>query len=372
MKIGVLKETKSQEHRVGLVPASVQELAAAGHEVMIETNAGLALNFTDEDYRAAGATITQNPADIFQSAKMIIKVKEPQPQEYTQLREDQILFTFLHLAADKPQAEGLMESGCVAIAYETVTDSKGALPLLTPMSEVAGRLATQVGAAHLMKHKGGNGRLISGIPGVAPAKVTIIGGGVSGFNAAEMAVGLKADVRILEKEPDRLRDLDRHFGNRAVIEHSNTQTIEQAVKQSDLTIGAVLIPGASAPKLVKKDWLKEMQPGSVLVDIAIDQGGCFETSKATTHQDPVYMIDEIVHYCVANMPGAVPLTSTLGLNNATLPYILHIANKGWKKALQDNLGLRNGLNVCAGKITHRGVAESLGLNYIEPLSELAA
>jgi alanine dehydrogenase len=372
MLIGLPKEIKSQEHRVGLVPASVRELTAAGHEVLVETGAGEGIQFSDQDYIDAGAKIIPDVEDIFAKCEMIVKVKEPQPREYEQLREDQILFTYLHLAADKPQAEGLMESGCVAIAYETVTDKQGSLPLLTPMSEVAGRLATQVGAYYLQKHQGGMGRLIGGVPGVSPAKVTIIGGGVSGFNAAEMAVGLQADVTILDRSHEKLRFLNQHFGNQAIVEYSNADTIENAVKNSDLVIGAVLIPGASAPKLVKKDWLKDMPGGSVLVDIAIDQGGCFETSKATTHQDPVYIIDGVVHYCVANMPGAVPLTSALALNNATLPYVLELANKGWKPALADNPGLMNGLNVCQGKITHQGVAESLGINNYHAPDKMVA
>ena len=372
MLIGLPKEIKSQEHRVGLVPASVRELTAAGHEVLVETGAGEGIQFSDQDYMDAGAKILTDVEEIFAKSEMIVKVKEPQPREYEQLREDQILFTYLHLAADKPQAEGLMESGCVAIAYETVTDKNGSLPLLTPMSEVAGRLATQVGAYYLQKHQGGMGRLIGGVPGVSPAKVTIIGGGVSGFNAAVMAVGLQADVTILDRSHEKLRFLNQHFGNQAIVEYSNADTIENAVKNSDLVIGAVLIPGASAPKLVKKDWLKDMPGGSVLVDIAIDQGGCFETSKATTHQDPVYTIDGVVHYCVANMPGAVPLTSALALNNATLPYILDLANKGWKTALADNPGLMNGLNVCQGKITHQGVAESLSINNYHAPEKLVA
>lgn len=366
MIIGLPKEIKSQEHRVGLVPASVRELKNSGHTIIVETGAGEGIQFSDQDYIDAGAEIKTSAAEIFSHAEMIIKVKEPQPEEYTQLKTGQILFTYLHLAADKPQAEGLMKSGCVAIAYETVTDKHRALPLLTPMSEVAGRLATQVGAYYLQKHQGGLGRLIGGVPGVKPANVTIIGGGVSGFNAAEMAVGLQANVTILDRNPDRLRWLNQHFGNKAIIEYSNTDSIEHAVKSSDLVIGAVLIPGASAPKLVRKEWLKDMSQGSVLVDIAIDQGGCFETSKPTTHKDPVYIIDNVVHYCVANMPGAVPLTSALALNNATLPYILAIANKGWKQALAENEGLLNGLNVCHGKITHQSVAESLNITDTVP------
>lgn len=372
MKIGCPREIKSQEHRVGLTPASVKEIVSAGHTVLIETNAGAGIHFSDEDYKAAGAEIAPTPKEIFKTCDMVIKVKEPQKSEYTQLREGQILFTYLHLAADKKQAEGLIKSKSVAIAYETVTDHRNGLPLLTPMSEVAGRLATQVGAYYLQRHLKGIGRLISGVPGVAPGKVTVIGGGVSGFNAAQMAVGLGANVVILERSPDKLRELDKHFGASALVEYSNLETLEHHAKTSDIIIGAVLIPGASAPKLVKKEWLKDMMPGSVLVDIAIDQGGCFETSKATTHQDPIYIIDDVIHYCVANMPGAVPLTSTLALNNATLPYILQIANKGWSKALRENPHLYNGLNVCFGEITHKGVAESLNFDYIDTPSALRA
>ena len=363
MKIGVLKEIKAQEHRAGLTPASVRELVAAGHEVLVEAKLGAGINIEDVSYEAAGAQIVTGPDEVFAESEMIVKVKEPQEAEYKKLRDGQILFTYLHLAADKPQTEGLIASNSVAIAYETVTDRHGTLPLLTPMSEVAGRLAAQVGAHYLMKHRGGNGRLISGVPGVAPARVTVIGGGVAGTQAALMAVGLGAQVTILERAPRRMRQLDELFQGRAVVEHSNMETLEHAVKASDLTIGAVLIPGASAPRLVRKDWLKDMQRGAVLVDIAIDQGGCFETSRATTHLDPVYEVDGVVHYCVANMPGAVPLTSTQALNNATLPYILQIANKGWQQALKDDEGLRNGLNVCQGKVTHQGVAESLGYDY---------
>lgn len=363
MKIGVPKEIKAQEHRVGLVPASVKELTQAGHEVFIEQNAGKGIHFDDNAYRAAGAHIAASAGELFTACDMIVKVKEPQAMEIQQLRPEQILFTYLHLAADKGQTEGLIKSNAVAIAYETVTDAKGGLPLLAPMSEVAGRLAMQVGATYLQKHLGGTGRLISGVPGVAPGKVTIIGGGVSGFHAAQMAVGLGANVHVLERNPDRIRELNAYFGPSATVEFSNSEALERHVKTSDIVIGAVLIPGASAPKLVKKDWLKDMIPGAVLVDIAIDQGGCFETSRATTHEDPVYIIDNVIHYCVANMPGAVPLTSALALNNATLPYILQIANKGWKGALKDNAYLRQGLNICKGEVTYRAVAESLNLPY---------
>ena len=367
MIIGVPKEIKAQEHRVGLVPASVKEFVAHGHQVIVEAGCGEGINFTDEDYEAAGATIISTAKEIFDQAEMIIKVKEPQAVECDMLREDQVLFTYLHLAADKAQALGLMKSKSIAIAYETVTGPNGrGLPLLAPMSEIAGRLSIQVGGAYLLKHLGGRGRLIGGSPGVEAAKVTVIGGGVSGFNAARMAVGMDADVTILEKGHEQIRVLDEYFGNRARVIQSSQDSIERYVLDSDLVIGAVLIPGASAPKLVSEAMIKEMRPGSVMVDIAIDQGGCFETSKATTHGDPVYNVHDVLHYCVANMPGAVPMTSAQALNNAILPYALELANKGWKKALAENSALMAGLNVCKGEITYKSVAESLDLNYVEP------
>jgi alanine dehydrogenase len=373
MLIGVPKEIKAQEHRVGLVPASVREFTSHGHKVMVETGAGAGINFTDADYEAHGAEIVKTAAEIFQRADMIIKVKEPQKQECKMLREGQILFTYLHLAADPEQTKALMDSKSVAIAYETVTGPGGrGLPLLAPMSEIAGRLSIQVGGAYLLKHLGGRGRLIGGSPGVEPAKVVVLGGGVSGYHAAEMATGMQANVVILEQNHDRIRDLDRHFGNRARVIQSSKASIERYVTGADLVIGAVLIPGASAPKLVTKQMVKDMRPGSVLVDIAIDQGGCFETSHATTHSDPVYSVDDVIHYCVANMPGAVPMTSAQALNNAVLPYALAIADKGWKKALSDDPNLRNGLNVCKGLITHAGVAESLNLPLSGAEAALAA
>ncbi len=373
MIIGVPKEIKAQEHRVGLVPNSVKEFTSKGHKVLVESGAGAGINFTDADYQAMGAEIIQGPKAIFAKADMIIKVKEPQPQECKMLRDGQVLFTYLHLAADPEQAQGLIDSKCVAIAYETVTGAGGkGLPLLAPMSEIAGRLSIQVGGAYLLKHLGGRGRLIGGSPGVEPAKVVVLGGGVSGYHAAEMACGMQANVVILEQNHDRIRDLDRHFGNRARVIQSSTASIERYVLGADLVIGAVLIPGASAPKLVTKDMVKQMRAGSVLVDIAIDQGGCFETSHATTHSDPVYTVDGVLHYCVANMPGAVPMTSAQALNNAVLPYALALASKGWKKALAEDANLRNGLNVCAGKITHAGVAESLNLPLVDAQGALAA
>lgn len=364
MLIGVPKEIKTLEHRVGLVPSSVVELVRNGHDVLIETGAGAAINFSDADYEQAGAKIAANAAEVFEKAEMIMKVKEPQPQECKMLRENQVLFTYLHLAADAEQAEGLMDSGCSAIAYETVTGQDGrSLPLLQPMSEIAGRLSVQVGAYHLQKHKGGTGRLIGGVPGVKPAEVLIIGGGVAGFHAAQMATGLGANVTILERDNDRMRFLDEYFIGRANIVYSNADILERAVQVSDLVIGSVLIPGASAPKLIRKDMLGTMMPGSVFVDIAIDQGGCAETSKPTTHDDPTYVVDNVVHYCVANMPGAVPLSSALALNHSVLPYALKLANKGWKKALSENENFMNGLNVCGGKITHEAVAKALNLEF---------
>jgi alanine dehydrogenase len=366
MKIGVPKEIKPQEHRVGLVPSSVRELVQAGHSVLVETQAGAGINFTDDHYREAGATIINNAADIFAESEMIIKVKEPQAVECKMLRKDQILFTYLHLAADKAQAEALIKSECVAIAYETVTDAAGGLPLLAPMSEIAGRLSAQIGAYYLQKHMGGTGRLMSGVPGVNAAKVVVIGGGVAGFNAARIAVGMEAEVTILERSQDRIRMLDQYFGRRANVLYSTQDALEKLLPSADVVIGAVLIPGASAPKLVSKPMLSTMQKGSILVDIAIDQGGCFETSRATTHADPVYTIDDVVHYCVANMPGAVPLSSAIHLNNAILPYAKQIAAKGWKKALDDNAHLKNGLNICQGKITYAPVAESLGMDVAYP------
>jgi alanine dehydrogenase len=373
MIVGVPKEIKAQEHRVGLVPSSVREFTAHGHKVLVETGAGAGINYADADYEACGAEICKTPKEIFEKADMIIKVKEPQAAECKMLREGQVLFTYLHLAADMEQAKGLMESKCVAIAYETVTGPGGRrLPLLEPMSEIAGRLSIQVGGAYLLKHLGGRGRLIGGSPGVEPAKVVILGGGVSGFHAAEMDVGMQANVIILEKNHDQIRVLDRHFGNSARVIQSSRDSIERYVLDADLVIGAVLIPGASAPKLVTKQMVKAMRPGAVMVDIAIDQGGCFETSRVTTHSDPVYTVDDVLHYCVANMPGAVPMTSAQALNNAVLPYALALADKGWKKALINDPGLLAGLNVCAGKITHAGVAESLNLPLIQPESQLAA
>ncbi|MCK5284389.1 MAG: alanine dehydrogenase [Alphaproteobacteria bacterium] len=373
MLIGVPKEIKTLEHRVGLVPSSVKEFTSRGHEVIVETGAGLSINFTDDIYEKSGAKIVSSASEVFEKTDMIIKVKEPQPQECDMLREDQILFTYLHLAADPSQAKALIDSGSVSIAYETVTGSNGhGLPLLEPMSEIAGRLSIQVGAFNLQKHQGGTGRLIGGVPGVKPAEVLIIGGGVSGFHAAQMAVGLGANVTILEKDNARMRFLDEYFRGRANVVYSSIETLECLAQKSDLIIGAVLIPGAAAPKLITRDMLSTMMPGTVMVDIAIDQGGCFETSKATTHDNPTYVIDNVVHYCVANMPGAVPLSSALALNHSVLPYALRLADMGWKEALLSDENFRNGLNVCKGEITHLGVAESLDLDFNPEPAALAA
>lgn len=373
MRIGVPKEIKSQEHRVGLVPASVRELVDHGHKVSIETQAGAGIGFSDSDYKQAGAKIVKTAAEIFDKSEMVIKVKEPQPQECKMLSEGQILFTYLHLAPDPEQAKALVKSKCVAIAYETVTGKGGkGLPLLAPMSEVAGRLSTQMGAHYLQKHLKGLGRLIGGVPGVEPANVLVLGGGVAGFNAARMAVGMEANVTLLERSPDRMRELDDYFAGRAQILYSTNDAIAKYVQEADIVIGAVLIPGASAPRLVTKAMLKTMKKGAILVDIAIDQGGCFETSKPTTHENPVYEVDGITHYCVANMPGAVPLTSALALNNAVLPYAIRLANQGWRKVLAEDADFRNGLNVCFGKITHKDVAQALKMDYIENPSEMTA
>lgn len=364
MVIGVPKEIKTLEHRVGLVPSSVRELVKHGHTVWIEQAAGEGIDFDDADYLQAGARIARDAAEVFGQAQLIIKVKEPQPDECTRLTRDHVLFAYLHLAADKAQAEALLQSGCIAIAYETVVGRDGrSLPLLQPMSEVAGRLSTQVGAHYLLKHNGGRGRLIGGIPGVKPAEVVLLGGGTSGFHAAQMAVGLGANITIFERSNERMRFLDEYFLGRANIVYSNLANVEEAVTQADLVIGAVLIPGAAAPRLVSRALLKRMKRGAVLVDIAIDQGGCFESSRPTTHADPVFVEEGVVHYCVSNMPGAVPLTSALGLNHSILPYALALADRGWQQALEADPGFAQGLNVCKGHITHAGVATSLGLPY---------
>lgn len=360
MLIGVPKEVKNHEYRVGLTPESVAEAVHHGHRVLVETKAGAGIGAADEAYRAAGAEIVTAPADIFARADMIVKVKEPQAAERKMLRPGQILYTYLHLAPDPEQTKDLVASGATCIAYETVTDEAGGLPLLKPMSQVAGRMAIQAGATALEKSHGGRGVLLGGVPGVAPAKVVIVGGGVVGFNAAQMAVGVHADVTILDRSPVVLERLSTHFEARAKVVHATRSAIEQYVAEADLVIGAVLVPGAAAPKLVSREMLKTMHEGSVLVDVAIDQGGCFETSHATTHAEPTFVVDGVVHYCVANMPGAVARTSTYALNNVTLPHALAIADKGWKKALADNRHLANGLNVWNGKVTCAPVARDLG------------
>ena len=360
MLIGLPKEIKNHEYRVGLTPGSVSELIRAGHKVIVQTGAGLGIGCPDKEYEAVGAKIVSDAKKVFEKAEMIVKVKEPQAAECKMLRPGQLLFTYLHLAPDPAQTKGLIKSGCTAIAYETVTDAHGGLPLLAPMSEVAGRMAIQVGAVYLQKAFGGRGVLLGGVPGVAPGKVTIIGGGVVGTQAAHMAVGLGADVTLLDRSLPRLRYLDDVFKGRVKTVAANALNTEEAVLAADLVIGAVLVPGAAAPKLVRREHLKKMKPGSVLVDVAIDQGGCFETSKATTHADPIYEVDGIVHYCVANMPGAVARTSAFALNNATLPFTLALANKGWQKACRDDKHLLAGLNVHDGQVTYAAVAEALG------------
>ena len=359
MLVGVPKEIKVREARVGLVPNSVAELTGRGHKVLVETNAGAGIGAGDDVYRGAGAEIALDAKSVFDEAEMIVKVKEPQPGEWAQLSADQILFTYLHLAADPAQTLGLMESGCTAIAYETITDDQGGLPLLAPMSEVAGRLAVIEGAANLKANAGGRGLLISGVPGTSPADVVVVGGGVVGVNAAKMAVGLGARVTVLDRSVPRLRYLSDIFGNSITTRYSSRAILEEVCRDADMVIGAVLIPGASAPKLISRAFLSEMKPGSVLVDVAIDQGGCFETSKATTHDDPTYIVDNVLHYCVANMPGSVPLTSSEALNNATLPHVLALADKG-VSALDQNPHLMNGLNLRDGKITYQAVIDALG------------
>ena len=370
MLIGCPKEIKPQEFRVGLTPNAVQEVILNGHAVLIETDAGAGSGFSDQLYKDAGAKIVQSAEEIFSQSEMIVKVKEPQRIERKMLKESQLLFTYLHLAPDLDQTQDLLESNCTAIAYETVTDDHGGLPLLAPMSEIAGRLAPQVGAWALQKANGGRGILLGGVPGVEPARVTIIGGGVVGTNAAKVALGMGADVTVLERSITRMRQLEDIFrGNIKTIFANSGNTIEQLIT-ADLLIGAVLVPGATAPMLVSQSQLSLMKPGAVIVDVAIDQGGCFETSKATTHQDPIYNIDGIIHYCVANMPGAVARTSTIALGNATMPFILSLANKGWRNACKENEHLLNGLNVHLGNITYKAVGDALGLKSISPISAI--
>ena len=360
MIVGVPKEVKTHEYRVGLTPTSARELTAHGHQVVVETNAGAGIGAADSAYEKAGAKI----GDPWENAELIVKVKEPQPQERSKLREGQVLFTYLHLAPDPEQAKDLIRSKAVCIAYETVTSPRGGLPLLAPMSEVAGRMSIGVGASCLEKERGGMGILLGGVPGVPPAKITILGAGVSGSSAARMAVGSGARVYALDRSLDALRRIEAEFGARVVTVFSSRDAIEQHVLSADLVIGSVLVPGAAAPKLVSRQMVKDMKQGSVVVDIAIDQGGCFESSRPTTHADPTYVVNDVVHYCVTNMPGAVPRTSTYALNNATLPFVIALAGKGWQRALADDQHLRNGLNVALGQVTHAEVAGALNLPYV--------
>lgn len=372
MRVGCPKEIKNHEYRVGLTPESARELVEQGNEVWIEGGAGLGIGASDDEYVEAGAKIVDGPDSIFAECEMVVKVKEPQAEERAKLRKDQVLYTYLHLAPDPDQTKDLVESGVTAIAYETVTGPGGSLPLLKPMSQVAGRMSVQAGATALEKAHGGRGVLLGGVPGVMPGKVMVIGGGVVGFNAAQMAVGLGADVTILDRDPEVLERVGTHFEARAKTRFSNKANLDEAVCDADLIIGAVLIPGAAAPKLVTRDMLKCMKPGAVLVDVAIDQGGCFETSKPTTHAEPTYVIDEVVHYCVANMPGAVARTSTYALNNVTLPHALRIARHGWQEALRRDPHLAEGLNVHAGDVTYKAVADELGYSYRSTQEILAA
>ncbi|UAK26320.1 alanine dehydrogenase [Sphingomonas nostoxanthinifaciens] len=371
MIVGTVREVKTHEYRVGLTPESAREMAANGHRTLVESGAGEGIGASDDDYRRAGAEVIATAAEVFAQADMIVKVKEPQPAERAMLRPGQILYTYLHLAPDPEQAEDLLRSGAICIAYETVTDAHGALPLLKPMSQVAGRMSIQAGATALEKAHGGRGVLLGGVPGVLPAKVAVLGGGVVGFNAAQMAVGLGADVVILDRSPEVLERLGIHFESRAKTRFANSANVAESVTEADLVIGAVLVAGAAAPKLVNAAMLKDMKRGAVLVDVAIDQGGCFETSRPTTHAEPTYIVDGVVHYCVANMPGAVARTSTYALNNVTLPHALRIANLGWKAALQRDPHLLAGLNVCEGKVTHPAVAEALGKPFVPPTDALA-
>jgi len=372
MRIGCPKETKTLEYRVGLVPGSVRELVHHGHEVTIETGAGLGIGFDDGAYEAAGARILGTAGELFAHAEMIVKVKEPLAPERKMLRQGQVLFTYLHLAADREQTRDLLASGVTAIAYETVTGADGGLPLLAPMSEVAGRMSVQVGAHFLEKENGGAGVLLGGVPGVAAGKVVVIGGGVAGRNAARMAMGLEANVTVLERSLPKLDELDARYGGQINTLYSTVDAAERAIVDADLVIGAVLLPGAAAPRIVTREMLRAMRPGSVVVDISIDQGGCFETSRPTDHANPTFVEEKIVHYCVTNMPGAVPRTSAFALNNATLPFILRIADKGAKTALSDDPHLLGGLNVHAGKVTHEAVARDLELDYTPPERALAA
>ena len=366
MLIGIPREIKNNEYRVGLTPASVRELTSRGHRVIVEKGAGMGIGLADPQYLAAGASLVEKAEEVFALADMIVKVKEPQARECVMLRANQILYTYLHLAANSELTNALVKSNAVCIAYETVTNAAGALPLLAPMSEVAGRMSLQAAAAHLEKSKGGGGILLGGIAGVAPGHVVIIGAGVVGTNALQMAVGLGARVTVLDKNVDRLRQLDLTFGNRITTLYSSADAIERAVLEADAVIGAVLIPGAAAPKLVLRKIVSRMREGSVMVDVAIDQGGCFESSRPTTHAEPTYVVDGVIHYCVANMPGGVARTSTFALNNATIGHAITIADKGWRAALRDDVHLRNGLNVCQGNVTYEAVAHEFGYEFVEP------
>jgi len=366
MLVGVPREIKDNEFRVGLTPSAVRELVAHGHKVVVQTGAGEAIDLDDDNYRAAGAEIAPDAAAVFGRAELVVKVKEPQPSELGMLREGQVLFTYLHLAPDRLQTEGLIRSGCVAIAYETVTDERGGLPLLAPMSEVAGRMSIQAGAHALEREAGGRGVLLGGVPGVPPAKVVVLGGGVVGMNALRMALGLEADVVVIDKSLPRLKELDLAFAPALKTRYSTTDAVEESVLAADLVIGAVLTPGGTAPRLVTREMIRGMRRGTVVVDVSIDQGGCFETSRPTTHSNPTYVVDGVVHYCVTNMPGAVARTSTFALNNATLPFTLALADKGFRAAMADDPHLRAGLNVFAGQVTYEAVAEAHGLGYVSP------
>ena len=366
MLVGVPREIKDNEFRVGLTPSTVRELVARGHRVIVQAGAGEAIDLDDDRYQAAGAEIVPDAATVFGRAELVVKVKEPQPSEIAMLRDGQILFTYLHLAPDPAQTKGLMDSGCVAIAYETVTDEGGGLPLLAPMSEVAGRMSIQAGAHALEREAGGRGVLLGGVPGVPPAKVVVLGGGVVGMNALRMALGLEADVTVIDRSLPRLKELDLAFAPALKTRYSTTDALEESVLTADLVIGAVLIPGAAAPKLVTREMIRSMRRGTVVVDVSIDQGGCFETSRPTTHSNPTFVVDGVVHYCVTNMPGAVARTSTFALNNATIPFTLALADKGYRKAMADDKHLRNGLNVFAGKVTHKAVAEAHRLEFVAP------
>ncbi|MBS0425469.1 MAG: alanine dehydrogenase [Proteobacteria bacterium] len=371
MRVGVPKEIKTHESRVGLTPAAVRELTACGHHVMVQKNAGIQIDLSDDKYRSAGAEIVDAPQEIYTKADLIVKVKEPQASELPLLREGQVLFTYLHLAPDPVQTKGLLDSGCIAIAYETVTDQFGGLPLLAPMSEVAGRMAIQAGAHALELDQGGRGMLLGGVSGVPAARVVVLGGGVVGTNAARIAMGVEAHVTVLDKSIHRLQQLDFQYGSRINTVFSTVDAVEEYVSTADLVIGAVLVPGGVAPKLVSRELVSRMNRGAVLVDVAIDQGGCFATSKPTTLANPIFTVDGVVHYCVSNMPGAVARTSTFALNNATLPFVLALANKGYRKALMDNVHLRNGLNVFQGRLTYEAVARDLGLSYTSAADVLA-